>query len=259
MSTRITFLGTAGENSVLAKYDKTGGGVILEIDDKSFFLDPGPGALVQAGRLKFNLRENTALILSSSRIEQCNDINSVIDAMTVSGLDKRGVLLANMKAFGEKSLLLEPYKLWVERIIHLESGKRIGIEDIDIHVLSTTEENAFGLSFFTKEGKITYTSNTSCTSEIIEQYKGSSLLILNIFHPRGITSSGFLNTDDAITIVQAVKPKLAVITHFGMKMIKAEPLYEAREIQRQTNIQVIAAKEGLTLSLTPYASSVIVK
>ncbi len=257
MSTRITFLGTAGENSVLAKYDKTAGGIILDIDDKSFLIDPGPGALIQASRMKFNLRENTAIILSSPRLEQCNDVHAVIDAMTVAGLDKRGVLLADMKA--ENTILREPYKLWLERLIHLEAGKRIGIEDVDLSVLPSTEKNACGISFFTPDGKITYTGNTSSTPEIIEQYKDSSLLIMNVFHPRGITSPGFLNTDDAITILKAVKPKLAVITHFGLKMIKAEPLYEAREIQRQTNIQVIAAKEGLTLSLTPYASGVIVK
>ena len=257
MATRITFLGTAGENAVASRYDRNSGGIIIEVDDRFFFLDPGPGALVQAGKLKFNLREFMAIVLSSPRLEQSNDINAIIDAMTAKGLDKHGVLLCNT---GEKEMpLLEKYKQWVERIIHLEPGKKIAIEDIDMVALPAKESNAQGISFFTKDGVITYTSNTSYDEAIVEHYKGSHVLILNVFHPRGITESGFLNTDNAIAIVKVVKPKVALITHFGIKMIKAEPLYEAREIQRQTGVQVIAAKECLTLSLTPFASDIIVR
>ena len=259
MATRITFLGTAGENCVIYKYDKSAGGILIEHEGQFFLLDPGPGALVQAGKVRFNFRENTAIILSSPRLEQCNDVNAVIDAMTASGLDKRGVLLGDMKSFNGESILIEKYKSWLERIIHLEPGKRVGIEDLDMEALPTKNNDSIGVSFLTKDGKITYTSNTTYTKEICESYMGSDVMIINVFNPRGVSTPGFLNTADAIDIIQTVKPKLALITHFGLKMIKAEPLYEAREIQKFTNIQIIAAKEGLSVSLTPYSSSVIVK
>lgn len=257
MSTRITFIGTAGENSVLCKHDRTAGGIVLESGEHSFMIDPGPGALIQSGRMKFSMRDAKAIILTSPRLEQSSDCNVIIDSMTACGLDRHGVLVGNMTA--KDMPLLEKYKLLLERIIHLEPGKRIGVEDIDMLGLPTKDSAAIGIAFFTKDGVVTYTSNTSYDDALCEHYKGSEVLILNVFNPKGISVPGFLNTEDAIKIINVAKPKVAIITHFGIKMIKAEPIYEAREIQRQTNVQVIAAKDGLTLSLTPYASSVIVK
>ena len=65
-----------------------------------------------------------------------------------------------------------------------------------------------------------------------------------------------LSSDDAIKIINAVKPKLAIIHHLGIKMIEADPMYEAREIQKKTNTQVIAAKDGLTVNPISHSSSV---
>jgi hypothetical protein len=37
-------------------------------------------------------------------------------------------------------------------------------------------------------------------------------------------------------------------------MIKADPLYEAREIQRRTNVQTIAAKDGMVINPATYSA-----
>ncbi len=55
-------------------------------------------------------------------------------------------------------------------------------------------------------------------------------------------------------IINKVKPRLAIITHFGIKMLKADPLYEAREIQNKTGVQIISAKDGMTIDPISYSS-----
>ena len=45
---------------------------------------------------------------------------------------------------------------------------------------------------------------------------------------------------------------MAIITHFGINFLKADPLYEVREIQKQTNCQVIAAKDGMVVNPISY-------
>ncbi|MDP3733946.1 MAG: hypothetical protein Q8R37_01840, partial [Nanoarchaeota archaeon] len=57
-----------------------------------------------------------------------------------------------------------------------------------------------------------------------------------------------LDTAAATKIIAHVKPKLAILTHFGLEMLKADPLNEAREIQRITGVQTIAASDGLTIT-----------
>ena len=258
MATRITFLGTAGEHAVVYKHERSAGGILLETEEQFLLLDPGPGTLVQGGKIRFNFRENTAVFLSSQRVEQCSDANAIIDAMSVGGLDRRGVLLADLRE-GKESPILEKYRQYVERIVNLEPGKRIGIENIEMTIHPTVESTSLGVMFFTKDGIVAYPGNTSYTEEIGNAYKSADVLILNVFNPRGVETRGYMNTENAIQIVALVRPKVVLITHFGLKMIKAEPLYEAREIQRITGIQTIAAKEGLSLALTPYASSPIIK
>ena len=51
------------------------------------------------------------------------------------------------------------------------------------------------------------------------------------------------------TILKKTKPKLAVLTHFGMTMIQAKPWVVAAEMEKELGIKVIAASDGLKLNL----------
>ena len=47
---------------------------------------------------------------------------------------------------------------------------------------------------------------------------------------------------------------MAVITHFGFKMLKEDPLYQAREIQKRSGVQTIEAKDGLSITPQSYST-----
>ena len=95
----ILFLGTAGSSAVVNKQLRSSGGIIVQVEDLQFHLDPGPGALGQAKEYGVNLQHNTAICVSHNHINHCNDLNAVIDAMTHSGIEHRGIIL------GSKSVL----------------------------------------------------------------------------------------------------------------------------------------------------------
>ena len=84
--------------------------------------------------------------------------------------------------------------------------------------------------------------------------QGSDILILNVTYPGNKGMKSNLDTESAIKIIEKVKPRLAVISHFGLDMLKADPLVEAREIQKRTNVQTVAAKDGLVISPESYAA-----
>ena len=42
------------------------------------------------------------------------------------------------------------------------------------------------------------------------------------------------------------------MTHFGLEMLKVDPLVEARRVQKITGVQTIAARDGLTISPSSY-------
>ena len=95
----ILFLGTAGSSAVVTKQLRSSGGIVLHVEDLQFLIDPGPGAITKAREYGVNLHHNTAILVSHNHLNHCNDLNSVIDAMTHSGIEQRGIIL------GSKSVL----------------------------------------------------------------------------------------------------------------------------------------------------------
>ena len=93
-----------------------------------------------------------------------------------------------------------------------------------------------------------YTGDTQVTPKLLEELTGTDLLVLNVPYP-GESGTGMnLDVNAAVQIISHVKPKMAILTHFGLQMLKADPIMQAREIQRITGIQTIAAHDGLAIS-----------
>ena len=158
----------------------------MQIDENQFHIDPGPGSLLMAREVGVNLRANTALFVSHNHLNHCNDINAVIDAMTYSGFDKKGVLIANNTVInGSQSytpFLQEYYKNCLERYVVLNEGQKVGINDIEVQALKArhSDSHAIGFKFFTPNYTLSYSGDTKYSVEVAEEYKNSNILILNV-------------------------------------------------------------------------------
>lgn len=180
--------------------------------------------------------------------------------MTYSGFDKKGVLVANKTlvngAENYQPFLMKSARDCLERYIVLEPGNRVGINEVEIRALKAvhSEPNTIGFKFFTPYYTISYSADTKYSIDIAEQYKNSNILILNVPSQKKEDAGMNLCIDDAIKIIKIAKPRLAIITHFGINMIKANPVYEVREIQKQTGVQVIAAQDGMVINPLSYSA-----
>jgi phosphoribosyl 1,2-cyclic phosphodiesterase len=54
-----------------------------------------------------------------------------------------------------------------------------------------------------------------------------------------------LAVDDFVRIVEQVKPEMAIMTHFGMSMVKENPDLVAEKLSKETGINVVAAYDGM--------------
>ncbi len=255
---KIIFLGTAGGPGAVSKQLRGSGGIILQVEELQFHIDPGPGALNKAKEYGINLHNTTAILVSHNHINHCNDLNVAIDAMTHSGIEQRGVILGSksvLQAFDDnKPFLTKHHKNLVEKIIPVEKDYKVGIELIEINALSVehTDPYAVGFKFFCPKFTLSYTGDTKLTDKLVDELAGTDILLLNVPFPENKAKGLNLDTESAIKIVSHVRPKLAVLTHFSLEMLKADPIEEAREVQRITGIQTIAAKDGLVLSPEAY-------
>ena len=256
---KLIFLGTGGDSLVVGKQMRASGGFMLIVDDTQLHFDPGPGSLVKAAEYGVSLRNNTAIIVSNSSLYRCNDVNAVIDAMTLSGLDRNGVLIGCKEVIcGDEdgnTYVTKDHKEYVERFICLEPGGRVGINHVELRALPVKHARPFSLGFkvFTSKFTMGYTSDTSYSSELVQGLKDVDLLLLNVVSPGDFKVQHGLCTEDAKKIISAIKPKLAVITGFGIKMIKEDVIEEARSIQRATGIQTLSAKDGMVINPLSYS------
>jgi ribonuclease BN (tRNA processing enzyme) len=254
MPSKIIFLGTGGDAIVVGKQHLASGGIILQSGDNQFHIDPGPGSLVRAKEFNVHIRNNIAVLVSHSHINHCSDVNAVINAMTHGGLDRYGVIVSNKTAFEgseeNPAVISNFHKGCVEKCIVLESGHKVGINDVDIVATRTnhTDTSAIGFRITTPDFCMAYTSDTGYSPDLAQDYKGADVLILNVVYPDDAQDPHNLSTEDAAKLCSDVKPKLAIITHFGVKMMNIDTINQARIIQRKSGVQTIAAKDGLAVN-----------
>ncbi|MEK6938604.1 MAG: MBL fold metallo-hydrolase [Nanoarchaeota archaeon] len=260
----IIFLGTSGGNAV-SKQIQSAGGIIVQVEDLQFHLDPGPGALSKAKEYGINLNRNTAVLVSHNHINHCSELNPVIDAMTYCGMDHRGMVLASKSVIaGQEDMspaLTKHHATMPEKIIPMEKNHKVGIDMVEIHALSAehTDPTAIGFKFLCPKFTLSYTGDTKVTPLLLQELAGTDILILNVPYPGNKAEGMNLDTESATKIVAAIKPKVAILTHFGFEMYKAGVLDEARDVQRATDVPTVAAKDGLLIYPESYTNKSPVK
>jgi ribonuclease BN (tRNA processing enzyme) len=263
-SNEIIFLGTAGGQFAVNRQMRASGGIIIRLKNIQFHLDPGPGALVRAREYGVSLRANNILLASHSNLDHCNDLNAVISAMTHDGLDKNGILIGSKSVMtggeGERPFITRKHRKYLDKFLSLEAGNTVKFgKDIELQTLKTKNKDVNSIGFKIKSDKISigYTGDTSFFPELIDELKGSDILILNNLEPFGYRSDDHLSSDDSVRLISAIRPRLAIITHFGQKILEENPIYQARDIQRRTNVQTIAARDGLIIDPITLAASLM--
>ena len=58
-----------------------------------------------------------------------------------------------------------------------------------------------------------------------------------------------LNTNEALKLIEEIRPECAIITHFGMRMLNADPEKEATYLEDSSGIPTIAARDGMRVFL----------
>ncbi len=241
----ITFLGTGGGRFVTLTQRRYTGGIWLDFGEK-ILLDPGPGSLIRALQFHKNPATLDAVFVSHQHLDHYSDVEVIIEAMTNGGKKQNGLLVIPKNT-------LEYVSDYHQKIIETKiphADERFKIKNLEVEALPTYEHaDGFGFKFFTKEGDVTYTSDTAYSDELIKHYKNSKILILNVIFPEHKEIGTHLNTRYALKIIQQVKPELAVITHFGMQMLNANPENEAKWIEGQCGVKTIAVRDGQVISL----------
>ena len=104
----------------------------------------------------------------------------------------------------------------------------------------------YGIKFKIGKTSISLLTDTKYFPELKNFYSTDILIISVVFYqPRpGIEH---ISLSDAKQIISQTKPKTAILTHFGMTMLKAKPHFLSQRLSDELGIEVVAAYDGMTL------------
>jgi phosphoribosyl 1,2-cyclic phosphodiesterase len=248
----IKFLGTAGARIVVARQVRASGGIWLSLQGTNLLIDPGPGSLVRclAARPKLDPTTLDGIVLSHKHLDHAADINVMMEAISLGGHQKKGIVLAPRDAFsGSDPIIYKYVRPYVSKLeILKEKGKyKIGHIRITAPVKHIHGVETYGLTFTAGGQVISYITDTRYFPALTKKYRGD-ILIISVLRVEPCNLD-HLCLADVKKIIRAARPKTAILTHFGVAMIKAKPWQIAAELSAELKSQVIAASDGLFYNL----------
>lgn len=250
----LVFLGTGGGRFAAITQKRKTGGIRFLSKSLNMHLDPGPGALIYSLETGLNPQKIKAVLVSHSHPDHYTNAEILIEAMTQGMLKRRGIVAApHSVLFGNKEsgpAISRYHQKMPEKVLEVKPGVVFHVGDTRIVATEAkhSDPDAVGFRFETPEvGDIAYTSDTEYFEGVGKAYEGVRLLILCVMRPSGNPWMGHMTPEDAIKIVEEVKPEMAVATHFGMKMIFSGPNRQVKLIQEKTGVPTLAASDGMCL------------
>jgi ribonuclease BN (tRNA processing enzyme) len=250
----VKFIGTAGARFVVMKQIRSSGGIWLSVGKTNLYIDPGPGALVRCLNSKPKLEPSTldGILLTHKHLDHSGDVNAMIEAMTDGGFKKRGVLFAPGDAFEEDPVVLKYLRGYVDKIEVLKEKSEYQIGDIQFSTALKHRHRVetYGLNFRMGQHTLSLVSDTKFFPELLDLYRGE-VIIIHVVRLKPVVEDWIdhLSIEDVKTLLRKAKPKLTILTHFGMTVIQAKPWVVATELEKELGLKVIAASDGMKLDL----------
>jgi ribonuclease BN (tRNA processing enzyme) len=250
LSDVITFLGTAGARFVVIRQFLASGGAWLNLGNTQILLDPGPGCLVQAARRKLDPTKLDAIILSHRHLDHSGDINIMIEAMTDGGAKKRGMVFAPADALNQDPVILSYLRSYPQSIQVLTEGGSYTINEVYFKtpIRHKHPVETYGFIFQTPRHTFSWIIDTRYFEDLAGHY-GGDLLIINVVRLNPGAPIDHLSLSEARSIIEELRPRIAILTHFGMTMWRAKPWELAEKLTEEAGIRVIAARDGLKFDL----------
>ncbi len=251
---RVTFLGTGGGRFATVYQVRHTGGIYIEAG-ANLHLDPGPGAVINLNRLGIDPAIADAVLISHCHPDHYADAEVLIEGMTRCNFSRRG-LVAGSRSVIEGSNDHGPaisayHKRIVAECLSLTPGERFNVGPLEVQTTTTSHSDTEGIGFrfLTENGVISYVSDSELVDEVVEAHRGARVLIMSVTRPLGARVRYHMSTEDAATLTDEIRPEVAVLTHFGSKLIHEGADRQASYVQKKSGIRTIAAADFMRLTV----------
>jgi len=248
--TTITFLGTGGGRFATIYQPRNTGGIYIS---NGWRLHLDPGALVNMNRLSIDPGKTDAILISHCHPDHYTDAEVLIEGMARGGFRKRGTLIGSasvIQGAGNFGPAISSYHLGLpEKVVSMTKGSSVWVSNLSIEATPTTHSDPTGIGFKlrTPDGVLSYVSDSELSADIVEAHKGSRILIICLTRPMGSSIPYHICTEDAAVLVEETSPEIAILTHFGMKLLHEGSDRQSSYIEKKSGIKTVAATDLMTV------------
>jgi len=240
-------MGTAGARFMVAKQLAASGGLYVEEGSTRLACDPGPVAVVQYAKSKVDLARLDGILVSHRHLDHAGDVNVMIEAMTEGGFRPRGTLFCPGDALDDDPVVLRYLRSFPREVVRLQPCTEYTLKDIEF---TTTRRHphgseTYGFRFGDRLGWLT---DSDWYEGIVEDHK-AEVMVLHTVLIEARPDLPHLSIPEAARIIAEARPRLAIITHFGMSVWRAHPWELAEQMTQATGIQVKAARDGMSIEI----------
>jgi len=240
-------MGTAGARFMVAKQLAASGGLYVEEGSTRLACDPGPGAVVQYAKRKVDLARLDGILVSHRHLDHAGDVNVMIEAMTEGGFRPRGTLFCPGDALDDDPVVLRYLRSFPKEVVRLQPSTGYSLKDIEFTTTRRHPHGAetYGFRFGDRLGWLT---DSDWYEGIAEDHR-AEVMVLHTVLIEARPDLPHLSIPEAARIIAEARPRLAIITHFGMSVWRAHPWELAEQMTQATGIQVKAARDGMSIEI----------
>ena len=132
-----------------------------------------------------------------------------------------------------------------EKVEILTEGKSYAIGDVTLEtpVRHKHPVETYGFIFRTSQYTISWLIDTGYFEDLPKYYK-CDLLVINTVMMEHKPMVEHLSLGEVGKVIKQIKPRIAIITHFGMSVWRAKPWELAKKLSDETGVSVISALDG---------------
>jgi phosphoribosyl 1,2-cyclic phosphodiesterase len=249
------FLGTAGTRFVMLSQRRASGGIWFSYGGARGVIDPGPGSLARicAADPPLSALDINTLLLTHRHIDHSSDLNVLAEGMTLRAREPRGLAILTRDSLDEGDAVLLKYaRKKIKRVKFHKDGKRRKLRP-GTTVESVLHEHhgveCYGL-VFRSDGLPTWglIGDTAALPSFPDRYRDCELLIVNVALPLPRGRIDHMSLTDLTSLLQKLRPKLALMTHMGGHLLDMGPERVAPTLATRDS-KVVPARDGMIVSL----------
>ncbi|MCX6652162.1 MAG: MBL fold metallo-hydrolase [Methanomassiliicoccales archaeon] len=250
----IIFLGSGGGRFSMVYQVRRTGGIYIK-DGGNLHIDPGPGAVVALREAHLDPAATDAILISHAHPDHYVDAEVLVEGMTRCNFSHRGLVAGAVSAIegrGDFGPVLSAYHRRIAGEVRaLSVGEEMVAGGLMIRATPTKHSDPDGIGFriSTSSGVISYVSDSELDDDVVSAHQGARVLIMCVTRPLGSRVKYHLATEDAAEMTEAIRPEVAVLTHFGSKLVQEGAEKQARYVQDRTGVRTIAARDFMRLTV----------